>query len=63
MKKNVNDWVEIANKIILVMGIDINKADEAFLYQLWAMLDFNLEDSSIVSYEDFKTALDFYREA
>ncbi len=63
MKKNVNDWVEIANKIILAMGIDINKADEAFLYQLWGMLDFNLEDSSIVSYEDFKSALDFYREA
>lgn len=63
MKKNVNDWVEIANKILDAMGIDFKKVDEAFLFQLFHMLDFNLEDSAIVSYEDFKSALEFFHEA
>ncbi len=63
MKKNVNDWVEIASKIVNAMGIDIKKADEAFLFQIWGMLDFNLEDSTIVSYDEFKSALEFYLDA
>lgn len=63
MKKTLKDWVVIVSGILKVMELNPEKMGDDQLFQFWNLLDYNLENSELVSYGDFKEALLFFHGA